>query len=113
MEEPRTPPGFPQSFEELSHQQLLILAREVSALYQEEHRLRKELEERNRELEQKVRELSALNRLFQEYLAQHYQMVQAFREALEGIQRLAQEAVALAERARAHLVDQPPPSGAG
>jgi len=104
-----TPPGFPQSFEELSHQQLLILAQDLSTLYAQERRLREELEERNRQLEQKVRELSALNRLFQEYLAQHHEMVRAFREALEGIQRLAQEATRLAERAQAHLYEQAPP----
>ena len=71
---------------------------------QEEHRLHLELEERNIQLEQRVMELTALNKLFQDHLVQRFAVVQAYQEILEGLQILAHEAGALAERAREHQI---------
>lgn len=91
---------MPHPFEALSREQIYIYAKEIQEHFREERRLRMELEEQNQKLAQRVQELSALNRLFQEHLEQRSDMVQAYREVLQGVERLAQEATALARRAQ-------------
>lgn len=90
----------PRSFEQLSRQQLVIYARELQELFNEERHLRQELEGQKSQLEQLFREMAALNRLFQEHLSQRFKVVQAYREVLEGVQKIAQEINALAEHAK-------------
>ena len=62
----------PETFQQFSAQQLEIYASELQSHYREERRLRRELENRNRELEQRVKELLSLNKMFQEFLARHF-----------------------------------------
>ena len=50
------------------------------------------------ELEQSLRELTALNRLFQEHLSQRFEVVDAYRETIEGLKKLSQETNSLVER---------------
>ena len=49
-----------RTFDDLERQQLEIYARELQEHFDEEHRLRGELEERNRNLEQRLREIAAI-----------------------------------------------------
>ena len=86
--------------ERTSLEQVRLYALDLKRLYQEERRIREELEETNRKLEQRLRELQALNRLFQEHLAQRLVVVEAYREVLEGVERLAREMSTLVECAR-------------
>ena len=67
---------------------------------QEEHRLPQGMKEERHQLEQRVQELTALNKLLQEHLHQRFEMVEAYTGLLESLQKLAQEASALAEQAR-------------
>lgn len=50
-----------------------------------------------RQLGQREREITALNRLFQELISDRLAVVNTYREVLEGLQKLAQDATALAE----------------
>jgi DNA-binding NtrC family response regulator len=69
-----------------------------------ELRLHRELEEKHRQLEQRITELTAVNRLFQDHLAQRFAAVQAYRDFLEGLQRLLKEMSALVERAQSQPI---------
>ena len=51
----------------------------------------------HQELNQKVRELQALNKQFQEYLAESYAMVDSYKEICAGLRTLTQEVLALYE----------------
>lgn len=51
----------------MTQAQLEIYARELQLLFQEERRLRLEIEEKNKELERRLTELAALNEVFQRY----------------------------------------------
>ena len=99
-------PQPPQSFEQVSREQLEIYAREIQASFHKERRFRQELEDRNRELQQRVREITALNKMFQEHLART-PLAQAYVELREGLQRLVREADALLERERAESLLDP------
>lgn len=64
----------------------------------EERRLSQELEERHQQLEERVMELSALNSVLQQHLKQRSQLLKAYQNAHEGLERLATEAAALVEQ---------------
>ncbi|MFP3975499.1 MAG: response regulator [Dehalococcoidia bacterium] len=68
---------------------------------EEQRRLHNELEKKNRELEQRVTELTALNKLFQKHLSERFAVTEAYRDVLQGLEKLCQEASTLAEWARA------------
>ena len=89
----------PQTFEKLSRAQLEIYARELNEHVQVERRLRLELEGQNRQLEQRVREITALNQLFQRHLDERLAVVKAYKEVLDGLNRIGREFSALVRRA--------------
>ena len=103
MQEPQPP----QSLEQVSREQLEIYARELQASFHKERHLRQELEERNEQLEQRIREITALNQMFQEYLAQRSPLAQAYVELREGLQRLVREPDVLLEPSRAQSLPDP------
>lgn len=78
------------------------LARRALILQNREYqqKLERMVAERTEQLEQRVKELTALNRLFQEHQGQRFQVVEAYREVLEGLQKLAQETSVLVQRAQ-------------
>jgi hypothetical protein len=91
----------PDTFDQITREQLEIYAREVQIHYNEERRLRRQLEERNEALEQRIREITALNELFQRHLAERDSLV-------DSCLRIGDELQALAERAGA---EAPPTRG--
>ena len=94
-------PVAPQSLEQVSREQLEIYAKELQMSFHNERRLRQELEKQNEKLAQLVREITALNQMFQEYLARRSPLAQAYVELREGLQQLVREADILLERNRA------------
>ncbi|MFP4642112.1 MAG: response regulator [Dehalococcoidia bacterium] len=65
--------------------------KERNRLYQQLEQKHKELQQKNRELERRVTELNALNNLFQQHLNQRFTVVEAYREVLESLQKMAHE----------------------
>ena len=112
--EQKTPPD-PSFLED----QLVVYAKELHALYQEEKRERETLAEEKLVLEYKLRELTALNSLFQRHLARSEQledalnsMVAALRQMLArpqgGLRHQIEAALAAAEAALASPSAQSP-----
>ncbi|MBF8266917.1 MAG: hypothetical protein HW388_425 [Dehalococcoidia bacterium] len=93
----------PRAFERLSRQQLETYARELREHFQEELRLRKEMEALNWRMTQQLQELTALNRLFRRHLSERFAVVDAHRQVLRDLTRVAQKTAALAKRAEARL----------
>ena len=99
--------SIPRTFAQLGRQQLEIYARELQQHIQEERRLLQEIENRNQQLEKRVGELTALNSLFQVHLGQHFSVVEAFQNFVEGLQQLAHEATDLASQAPSRPIPHP------
>lgn len=83
---------IPVGSDEAIREQIQIYARELRQLYRQEKQRRQELEKEKQALEQKVRELTALNNLFQGYLRERDELLQAFHHLAQGIKKLAAEA---------------------
>ncbi|MBI2866700.1 MAG: hypothetical protein HYX97_00015 [Chloroflexi bacterium] len=88
-----------RTFHTLSRQQLEIYAKELQARIVEERRLRQELAEQTGQLEQRLREITALNQMFQKHLGQQFEVIDTYRQLLDGLRRLAHDATALREQA--------------
>ena len=89
----------PQTFEKLSRAQLEIYAKELNEHVRVERHLRLELEGQNQQLEQRVREITALNQLFQRHLDERVAVVKAYKEVIDGLNKIGQEFSALVRRA--------------
>ncbi len=86
--------------------------RERRRAEEQERRLHQELEEQHQQAEKNVRELTALNKLFQEHILQRFEVVQAYGEVLDELEKLSQDMKTLVERARTHMFPDPPDSPA-
>ncbi len=80
------------TWEQMSGEQLKVYAKEVAGLYQQERKLRHQLEAKNKELEQRVKELSALNSMFQQHLKMRLRTEEAFKKLADRIASMAEEA---------------------
>ncbi len=75
--------------------QLEIYAKELQMHFQEERRLRYELEARNKELERRLAELTALNQLFQQHLEQRMTAVASLQSLASQLEQLSKNAGAM------------------
>ncbi|MFW6112599.1 MAG: response regulator [Chloroflexota bacterium] len=64
---------------------------EKHRLYRELEQKHEELQGKHEELEKRVKELSALKNLFQQHLNQRFAVVEAYKEVIEGLNRVTQE----------------------
>ena len=78
-----------ESYDNLSRQQLEIYAQELSEHFNEERKLRQQLEERGKELERRVHEVTALNNLFKGISRKGSPLIQAYKVMLEQMQTLS------------------------
>lgn len=93
-----------ESYDNLSRQQLEIYARELSEHFNEERKLRQQLEERSKELEKRVREVTALNTMFQKHLTERFALVQAYKDMLEQMQTLSMQVESMVKKARSQPI---------
>lgn len=93
-----------ESYDNLSRQQLEIYARELSEHFNEERKLRQQLEERGKELEKRVREVTALNNMFQKHLSERFALIQAYKDMLEHMQTLSVQVEGMVKKARSQPI---------
>lgn len=93
---------IPETFSKMGQQQLEIYARELYEHFQGERRLRGELEERNRELQQHINELTALNKLFHQFLDEYFALVESYGAMANEMERFAREAGEVALRVKSY-----------
>ncbi len=82
-------------FDSMTMAQLEIYATELQRHFQEERRLREELEMRNQELEHRLKELTALNQLFQKHLEQRLTAVSSLQSLASTLEQLSKDATAM------------------
>ena len=78
----------PQTFDQLSRQQLEIYAKELREVMEKERTLRRDMESQNKKLEQRIREITALNQLFQRHLDERLVVVNAYRSLIQTLERM-------------------------
>ena len=60
----------------------------------------------DQELKQRVRELTALNQMFQKHLMERFAIVEAYRDVLDGLEKLVPDINILVERARSQPIPE-------
>ncbi len=94
----------PLDFGRVSREQLELYAREFQKHYLEQRRLRHELEERNRQLELRLRELTALNRIVQLHIDEHFAVIDAYKKLLEELESSPENLVDIVQRAQSQPI---------
>ncbi|MEE8519690.1 MAG: hypothetical protein V3S98_11245, partial [Dehalococcoidia bacterium] len=83
---------FKLTYDDLTHEQISIYAKELNDYFRKERELRESLEERDDELSQRAREVAALNQMLQQHLLEWYQIAQDYREVLRAIKEMLKTA---------------------
>ena len=94
----------PSASADLMQRQPEISGKELREHYQEERQLRRKLDEWNGQLTDMLQQATSITRSFQERLGQGFGLVYAHRDLVDGIEMLAGEAEALANRPQADVL---------
>ena len=82
------------------------IRREHRKTEEEERRLHRQLEAKQLELQNRLNQITALNRLFQEHLMQRSEVVEAYDELIDVLQRHMQDTKVLVDRAHSQPISQ-------
>ena len=85
---PTPKPKLKLTYEDLTHDQISIYAKELNDYFHKERGLRMSLEEREETLTQRAREVTALNQMLQQHLLEWYRIAQDYREVLGAIKEM-------------------------